>query len=148
MHTMKCWAFLFILIGVVLISGCIGTTQDEDYKSLVKEAIIQLDSQNEKIVKPYSGMTVDEISTMKSFAEQTKSSAEQMTLSDTYKKSREFFIRSMDATIKAMDSLQVTIDPTAQKVESTAPATEYFIQIQSDLGSAADIIKVPKEKTY
>lgn len=52
----------------------------------------------------------------------------------------------MDATIAGVDSLQGDIDTATGKVESTAPATNYFIQVQSDLGSAADIIKVPKKR--
>jgi hypothetical protein len=137
-----------LLICFLYTAGCTGATHDEDYKTLVIEAIEKLDPQNEKIINPYKGMTIDDLSAMKTFAEQAKSSAEQMTLSDTYKKSREFFLRAMDATIAGVDSPQGDIDTATGKVESTAPATNYFIQVQSDLGSAADIIKVPKKKTY
>lgn len=139
---------LIVVICLFYTAGCTGATHDEDYKTLVIDAIERMDPQNEKIENPYKGMTVDDLSAMKTFVEQAKSSAEEMTLSDTYKKSREFFIRSMDATIAGVDSLQGDIDTTTGKVDSTAPATNYFIQAQSDLGSAADIIKVPKKKTY
>jgi hypothetical protein len=54
----------------------------------------------------------------------------------------------MDATIEGIDNLKENADLSTGKVESTAPATNNFIQAQSDLGSAADIIKVPKKKTF
>ena len=139
---------LIVVICFLYTAGCTGAAHDEDYKALVIDAIEKMDPQNEKIVNPYKGMTADDLSAMKTFAEQAKSSAIQMSLSDTYKKSREFFLRAMDATIAGVDSLQGDIDTATGKVESTAPATNYFIQVQSDLGSAADIIKVPKKKTY
>lgn len=148
MEIKKSWYMFLIVIGLLLSSGCTMSTQDEDYKSLVVDAIEKLDSQNEKIIQPYQGMTADELSTMKTFAEQSKSAAEQMTLSDAYKKSREFFLRAMDATIEGVNIIQNDVDVSTQKVDSTAPATNAFIQAQSDLGSAADIIKVPKEKMY
>jgi len=150
-HNMNSAGYLILSLIVacfLYVAGCTGGAQDEEYKALVVDAIEKLDSQNEKIIKPYQGMTADELSSMKAFAEQSKAAAEQMTLSDTCKKSRELFLRAMDATIKGIESIQGDIDQSTGKVESTAPATNYFIQTQSDLGSAADIIKVPKKKTY
>ncbi|OQA53100.1 MAG: hypothetical protein BWY45_03075 [Euryarchaeota archaeon ADurb.Bin294] len=139
---------VFFAICFILIAGCTGGNDDEDYKALVIDAIENLEPQNEKIVNPYKGMTGDELSAMRSYAEEAKNSAAQMTLSDSSKKSRDFFIRAMDATIEGIDNLKENADLSTGKVESTAPATNNFIQAQSDLGSAADIIKVPKKKTF
>jgi len=139
---------VFFAICFILIAGCTGGNDDEDYKALVIDAIKILEPQNEKIVNPYKGMTGDELSAMRSYAEEAKNSAAQMTLSDSSKKSRDFFIRAMDATIEGIDNLKENADLSTGKVESTAPATNNFIQAQSDLGSAADIIKVPKKKTF
>ena len=142
------WYLLPLIIIIVVITGCTTANQDEEYKSLVIEALTQLDPINEHIMKPYQGMSVDELNTMKSFAQKAKGSAEQMTLSDTSKKSREFFIRAMETTISGLSTLEPDIDPAAQRILSTAPATNAFIQIKSDLGSAADVIKVPNKKGY
>lgn len=71
-----------------------------------------------------------------------------MTLSDTYKKSREFFFQAMDATIEGVNTIQNNVDVSSQKIDCTAPATNIFIQVQSDFGNAADISKVSKKKTY
>ncbi len=136
----------FVFIGLLFLAGCTGGAHDEQYKKLVTDALDQLDSLNEKIVKPYQGMTAGELSDLKSFAEQAKRSAEQMSLSDTDKKSLELFIRAMNATIEGVDSLSGALDPSTMRVDNTAPATNYFIQAQSDLKSAADIIKVQKKK--
>ncbi|MDD3573870.1 hypothetical protein [Methanospirillum sp.] len=139
---------VFITVCFIFIAGCTGGNDDEEYKALVIDAIEKLEPLNEKIINPYKGMTGDELMEMKSFAENAKSFAAQMTLSDSEKKSREFFIRAMDVTVEGTNNLQGNVDSSTGKVESTAPATNNFIQMQSDLGSAADIIKVPKKKSY
>ena len=139
---------VFIAVCLIFIAGCTGGNDDEEYKALVIDAIEKLEPLNEKIINPYKGMTGDELMEMKSFAENAKSFAAQMTLSDSEKKSREFFIRAMDVTVEGTNNLQGNVDSSTGKVESTAPATNNFIQMQSDLGSAADIIKVPKKKSY
>ena len=148
MSTIKYLFTTFIFIGLVICSGCTSTNQDEEYKALVTEALTQFDPINEHIIKPYAGMSGDEMSGMKEFATQARDSVNQMTLSDNSKKSKEFFVRAMDASIEAVSTLEPKFDATLQKVESTAPATNLFIQIKNDLGSAADIIKVPNKKGY
>ena len=139
---------VFIAVCLIFIAGCTGGNDDEEYKALVIDSIEKLEPLNDKIINPYKGMTGDELMEMKSFAEEAKNFATQMTLSDSGKKSREFFIRAMDVTVEGTNNLQGNVDSSTGKVESTAPATNNFIQMQSDLGSAADIIKVPKKKSY
>jgi len=143
-------SFLALMVAVCFLytAGCTNAVEDEDYKTLVIHALDKLDLINEKIINPYQGITVDELSAMKIFAEQAKSSVEQMVLSDNSKKSKEFFVRAMDSTIEAVSTLEAKADVSLQKVESTAPVTNLFIQIKNDLGSAADIIKVPNKKGY
>lgn len=145
---MKFWYLIPIMISLVIFSGCTSANQDEEYKSLVVDTLKTLDPVNEHIIQPYQGMSADELAKMKNFAEQAKNSAEQMTLSDTSKKSREFFILAMNSVQDSVRILEPDIDSASGKIESTAPATNAFIQIKNNLGSAADIIKVSNEKGY
>lgn len=137
--------WLFLCLGVLIIcAGCTAPNQDEAYVNLVTESMNVFDIQSERVLQPYHGMAISELTDMRDFAEQAKGAALEMTLSDNAKKSREVYIQSLDATITGTNLLLSGVSSGDTKVDSTAPATNNFIQAQNYLGTAADIMKIPK----
>ena len=137
--------WLVLCLGMLIIcAGCTAPNQDEEYVNLVTESMNVFDMQSERVLQPYHGMAVSELTDMRDFAEQAKVAALGMTLSDNAKKSREVYIESLDATIAGTNLLLSGVSSGDTKVDSTAPATNNFIQAQNYLGTAADIMKIPK----
>jgi len=128
----------------LLFSGCTSQTQDDEFKSLLSDTITQFSVQNEKILQPYSGMTITDLTAMRSFAEKAKSIAQQMKLSDTGEKARDIYLQALDSTITGTNLLINNADSTSGKIDTTSPATTNFINSQYNLNTVADIMKLPK----
>ncbi|MDD1724375.1 MAG: hypothetical protein LUQ07_04515 [Methanospirillum sp.] len=137
--------FAYIAIPMILLllsAGCTSSNQDEELKNLVNDTISVFVIQNGYLEQPYHGASVSDLTILKSYAEQAKSKAEAMTLSDNGKKARDLYILSLDNTIKAVDTLTADLGPDDTKVETTAPATNYLIQTKSNLDSVAQLLKI------
>lgn len=137
-----------LFIAVVLVCGCSGPTQDGDYKALIENVSTDFQSQKEVIVKPYQGLTVNELRQYKSAATSAQAAAETMTLSDKYSKSRGILIQGMNATIAAVDTLEKEgkLSGSNEKI-TTDSVNVYFITTQNKINDACDLIGVPREKT-
>lgn len=129
-------------IFFLIMAGCTSSSQDDELKTLVQNTLTQFAKQAEYLEQPYHGASVSDLSSMKTFAEQAKSRAEAMSLSDTGKKARDLYILSLDNTIKGVDTLTKDLGPDDTKVETTAPATNNFIQSKSNLDSVVQMLKI------
>jgi hypothetical protein len=142
-----------ILIGLViaalLCSGCSGPTQDEEFKVLISQVADDFSGQKEVIIKPYQGLTPDQLRQYKSAAISAQKTADSMTLSDKFGKARGIFVQGMNATISAVDTLEETGKLTsAQERITTESVNVYFISTQTKIGDALDIIGIKNDKGF
>ncbi|MFH0968409.1 MAG: hypothetical protein V1862_12070 [Methanobacteriota archaeon] len=138
-----------LCIAIVLVCGCSGPTQDEDYKVLLENVSSDFQGQKEVIVKPYQGLSADELRRYKSAALSAQAAAESMTLSDKYSKSRGILVQGMNATITAIDTLEQArkLSGSDEKIP-TESVNLYFITSQNKINDACDLIGLPREKTF
>jgi soluble cytochrome b562 len=133
----------------VLLAGCSGPSQDEQLKNLILQVSQNLSPQKEAIIKPYQGLTADQLQEFRSIAVSAQKAAEPMKLSDKYSKSRGLFIQGMNATITAVDTLEKEgkIAEGGEKIP-TDSVSVYFISTQTKIGDALDLIGVKNDKGY
>lgn len=138
-----------ILFMIILIAGCSGPSQDEELKTLMQNISHDLAVQKELIIKPYEGLTADQLQGFRTIALSAQKRAEGMKLSDKYSKSRGIFIQGMNATISAIDTLEKAGKLTGgnEKIQ-TDSVTVYFINTQNKIGDALDLIGVKNSKEY
>ena len=143
------WIIPGLLLFIVLICGCTGTNQDEDFKGLVKNVADDFQGQKEVIMKPYQGLTPTELRQYKSAASSAISAAGAMKLSDKPAKARGIFIQAMNETINAVDSLEQSgkLTGTENKV-STESVSNYFITTQTKIDDTCSLLGIEREKTY
>lgn len=147
---MKCGIIVIcILFIIILIAGCSGPTQDDDLKTLMSQVSQDLSSQKELIIKPYQGLTADDLQKFRTTAQSAQKAAESMTLSDKYSKARGVFIQGMNATVSAVDTLEKEGKLTGggERIP-TDSVTVYFISTQTKIGDALDLIGVKNDKGY
>lgn len=141
--------FGLLLLAVVLLCGCSGSSQDEDFKQLVTNVAEDFKDQKELIVKPNSGLTPDQLRQYKSAASSAIAAAESMTLADKSAKARGVFIEAMNATINAVDTLEEAgkLDGAEEQV-STNSVNSYFITTQTKIDDTCDLVGIEREKTF
>lgn len=143
------WVIPGLVITAVLLSGCSGSNQDEDFKKLVSTVAEDFKDQKELILKPYNGLTPDQLYQYKSAASSAIDTAESMTLSDTSLKARGLFIQGMNATISAVDTLEQAgkLKNKDERVP-TDSVNSYFIATQTKIDDACSLINVERDKSF
>ena len=143
------WILIGLVAITVLFSGCTDSTQDADFSQMVTSVAEDFKDQKELIIKPYSGLTPDQLRQYRSAAESAIAAAESMTLSDKSSKARGIFIEGMNATITAVDTLEQEgkLDGSDEKV-TTESVNVYFIRTQTKIDDTCDLIGIEREKTF
>lgn len=128
-----------------MVCGCSSPTQDTDYKTLIENVSSDFQGQEDVIIKPYQGLTANELLQYKYAASSAKAAAEAMTLSDTHSKSRGLFIQGMNATITAIDTLEQAgkLSDSEGRIP-TDSVNMYFISTQNKINDAFDLIGVKR----
>ena len=115
--------------------------QDAEYTRLIENVSSDFQGLNDLIVNPYSGLTPNQLRQYKSAAISAEATAEAMTLSDTYSKSRGLFVQGMNATITAVDTLDKAgkLSDSEGRV-STESVNVFFISSQNKIDDAFALI--------
>jgi hypothetical protein len=140
---------LGILFVVICIAGCTGQNQDEEFKILVLKVADDFTGQKDIIMKPYQGLTTEELLGYRAAATEAKTLAEGMSLSDAGKKARSAFIPAMDATIGAVDALERDgkLSTPGERV-SLESVNSNFVSTQTGIDDTCDLLGIEKEKAF
>ena len=135
-----------LCIAFVLLCGCSGPVQDEDFKNLVENVSSDFQGQNDLIISPDKGLTANELLQYKSAAKSAQTVAEAMTLSDKYSKARGIFIQGMNATVTAVDTLEQAGKLSDNGQIPTGSVNVYFISTQTKIDDTFNLIGIKRVK--
>jgi hypothetical protein len=138
-----------LFICAVLICGCTGNIQDEEFRQLVSKVSVDFTVQKDLITRPNAALVPDQVREWRAAASSAIAAAESMTLSDKSSKARGILIEGMKATITAVDTLEKEgklADP--EERVSTASVNSYLITTQTKIGDTCDLLGIEREKTY
>ena len=133
-----------LCIIIVLICGCSGPTQDEEFKVLIQNVSSDFQGQKDLIVNPTKGLTAGELRQYKSAATSAREVAGTLTLSDQYSKARGVFVQGMNATITAVDTLEQAGKVSEDGRIPTDSVNVYFISTQTKIDDTFNLIGIKR----
>ena len=141
------WVLLCVILASVLLCGCTGSNQDDDFKKLVTTVAADFKDQKELIISPYKGLTPDQLRQYKSAATSAIAAADSMTLSDKSTKARGIFLQAMNTTITAVDTLDQAgkLSGSEERV-STDSVNSLFITTQTKIDDTCKLIGIEPDK--